>query len=98
MQEITMTGRHFDVTEPLKQFTREKFSRLERHFDRISGVNVIFGIEKLSQVAEATILVSGAKIHASAESADMYSSIDELVDKLDRKLKKHKEKIKDHRE
>lgn len=96
--QITMTGRRFELSQSLRDFTKEKFTRLERHFEQINGIEVIFDVEKLRQLAEATISVPGEKIHASAESEDMYSTIDELVDKLDRKIKKHKEKVKSHRE
>jgi putative sigma-54 modulation protein len=55
-------------------------------------------VEKLDHIAEATLLIVKGEIHASATSNDMYAAIDELVDKLDRQLIKHKEKINDHRE
>jgi putative sigma-54 modulation protein len=72
-------------------------SRLERHFDHITNVHVILGVEKERQKAEATIHVSRGKLFANAEQDDMYAAIDSLVDKLDRQLKKHKEKLSDHR-
>ena len=96
--QINIKGHRMEVTDALKAFTQEKFHKLERHFDKITAINVIFDVEKLRQIAEATILVSKGEIHASAESEDMYTAIDILVDKLDRQLIKHKEKIREHRE
>lgn len=96
--QITMTGRRFEVTPALRQYTSDKFSRLERHFDKINSSEVIFDVEKLRQMVEATINIPGGKIHASAEAEDMYAAIDKLADILDRKVKQHKEKIKNHRE
>src|SRR3989338_933395 len=96
--QINFTGHGLEVTPALRTFTKEKFDKLERHFDKITAINVIFDIEKLQQIAEATILVHKAELHASAASEDMYAAIDELVDKLDRQLIKHKEKIRDHRD
>jgi putative sigma-54 modulation protein len=90
--QITFKGHQFEVTPALKEFTTEKFDRLYRHFDRISNINVTFWLEKLENIAEATIHVPGNAIHASSKAADMYSAVDELIDKLDRQLKKHKEK------
>ena len=95
---INFTGHRMEVTPSLRAFTLEKFDRLERHFDKITSINVIFEVEKLRQIAEATILISKGEVHASSESDDMYSAIDTLVDKLDRQLIKHKEKMIDHRD
>lgn len=94
--EITFTGHKMEVTPALKNFTQEKFDKLERHFDKITAINVIFDVEKMRQIAEATILVAKGELHASSESSDMYTAIDELVSKLDRQLIKHKEKLRDH--
>ena len=96
--QINFTGHRMDVTPALRMFTEEKFDRLERHFDKITAINVVFDVEKLRQIAEATVLVAKGELHASSESEDMYAAIDSLVDKLDRQLKKHKEKIRDHRD
>ena len=91
--QINFTGHRMEVTPALKTFTQEKFDKLERHFDKITAINVIFDVEKLRQIAEATILVAKGELHASSESEDMYTAIDILVDKLDRQLIKHKEKL-----
>ncbi len=96
--QINFTGHRMEVTPALRSFTEEKFDKLERHFDKITAINVIFDVEKLRQIAEATILVAKGELHASSESEDMYTAIDILVDKLDRQLIKHKEKLRGHRE
>ena len=96
--QINFTGHGLDVTPALKTFSQEKLQKLERHFDKITTINVVFRIEKLMKIAEATVIVSKAELHAHAESEDMYASIDELVDQLNRQLIKHKEKIQDHRD
>lgn len=95
--QIHFVGHHIEVTQALKSFAEEKFEKLERHFDKITSIHVIFDVEKLSQIAEATIKIAKTEIHAKAETDDMYASIDELVDKLDRQLIKHKEKISTHK-
>lgn len=96
--QISFTGHQMEVTPALKEFTTEKFDRLTRHFDRISRVHVTFGVEKLNNIVEATIHVPGDALHASSAHGDMYSAIDLLIDKLDRQLKKHKEKESGHRD
>lgn len=96
--QINFTGHNVDVTPALRAYTEEKFNKLERHFDRITTINVVFDIEKLDQVAEASVLVAKGELHARSTSENMYTSIDDLVDKLDRQLLKHKEKMKGHRD
>lgn len=94
--QINLTGHHIEITDSLRNYVDTKFSKLERHFDHISNVHVILNVEKLSQKAEATMHLSGAEVFASSESQDMYAAIDSMVDKLDRQVIKHKEKLKKH--
>ena len=94
--QINLTGHHVEITDSLRNYVDTKFSKLERHFDHISNVHVILKVEKLAQKAEATMNLSGAEVFASSENQDMYAAIDSMVDKLDRQLIKHKEKLKKH--
>jgi putative sigma-54 modulation protein len=95
--QISVTGHHLDVTASLKAYVESKFEKLERHFDHVTDVHVILTVEKLLQKAEATVQISGGKIFAEDHQEDMYAAIDALVDKLDRQVKKHKEKLTKHR-
>ena len=94
--QINLTGHHIEITDSLRNYVDSKFSKLERHFDHISNVHVILNVEKLAQKAEATMHLSGAEVFASSENQDMYAAIDSMVDKLDRQVIKHKEKLKKH--
>lgn len=94
--QINITGHRLEVTPSIRNFTEEKFNKLERHFDQITSINVVFDVEKLRQIAEATVFVSKGELHASSEADDLYAAIDILIDKLDRQLIKHKEKIRNH--
>ncbi len=96
--QIQITGRNnMEITDALRDFTQKKLqSRLERFADKITSTQLIFSVDKLRQVVEAKIAVPGTEIIASAESDDMYKSVDELVDKLVRQLTRHKEKVTDH--
>lgn len=95
--QVNLTGHHVDLTDALRTYVDEKIARLERHFDHVTNVHVILGIEKLSQKAEATVHIAGADVFADATHEDMYAAIDALVDKLDRQVIRHKEKVKSHR-
>ena len=93
---MTITGLHMEVTPALKEYTSEKLARLEKRGDHITHIAVILTVEKLNQIAKATLHVKGAEIHASHESGDMYASIDGLVDKLNRQITKHRDSTTDH--
>jgi putative sigma-54 modulation protein len=94
--QLKLTGHHVDITPPLREYVRKKLDRVLRHFERVVDVHCVLTVEKLEHKAEATLGVSGAVIHADARHADMYAGIDALIDKLDRRVRKHKEKISDH--
>ncbi|HKL64315.1 MAG TPA: ribosome-associated translation inhibitor RaiA [Woeseiaceae bacterium] len=94
--QVDVTGHHVDVTPALKDYVRTKLERIERHFDHVTDVHCILTVEKLRHKAEATLRVSGATLYADATEEDMYAAIDGLMDKLDRQVRKHKEKLCDH--
>lgn len=95
--QLSLTGHHIDITPALRDRVSEKVGRLERHFDHLTDIHVILTVEKLRHKAEATINVPGERLHAESVEDDMYAAIDTLVDKLDRQVKKFKEKLTDHR-
>ncbi|MBS1212098.1 MAG: yfiA [Proteobacteria bacterium] len=94
--QLSITGHHVEVTDAMKNYVDEKFRRLERHFDQLIDVHVILSVEKLAQKAESTVMVNGATLFAEDTQPDMYAAIDALIDKLDRQIIKHKEKLSDH--
>jgi len=94
--QLDVSGHHVDVSQAMKGYVQTKFKKLERHFDNATHAHVVLTVEKLDKKAEATIHVSGANVFADAVNSDMYAAIDALTDKLDRQLKRHKEKLTDH--
>ncbi|MES2207240.1 MAG: ribosome-associated translation inhibitor RaiA [Pseudomonadota bacterium] len=94
---VHMTGHHVEVTPAIREYMSAKLERIKRHFDHVIDVNVIVSVEKLDQKVEATVHVSGKDIHAESTDQNMYAAIDNLADKLDRQLVKHKEKLTSHR-
>jgi putative sigma-54 modulation protein len=91
--QLSISGHHIDVTDSLKDYVTGKLTKLERHYDHITNVHVVLSVEKLVQKAEATLHISGAELFADANSEDLYAAIDALVDKLDRQVLKHKERV-----
>ena len=94
--QISVTGHHMDITESLYNHVSGKVEKIARHFDHVTNTNVVLLVEKTRHIAEATLNTKGAMIHASSTSDNMYASIDSMVQKLDRQVLKHKEKITDH--
>ena len=94
--QLHVTGHHVDVTAALKGYVEKKLDRIVRHSDHVIDVHCILSVEKVRHKAEATIFLSGGKVFADAVDEDMYAAIDALADKLDRSVKKHKEKLSDH--
>ncbi len=94
--QLNVSGHHVEVTESLRGYVETRIEKIERHFDLVSDVHCILTVEKLRHKAEATVNVNGGTIYADAIEEDMYAAIDGLVDKLDRRVRKHKEKLVDH--
>lgn len=91
--DVTMSGHHVELTQPLKDFTNEKLSKLDRHAQGITRAHVILSVDKNNQKAEAKLHYKGTDIFADETSVDLYAAIDGLIDKLDRQILKHKEKM-----
>ena len=94
--QINLTGHHVEITDSLRNYVDTKFEKLERHFDHINNVQVILNVEKIRQKAEAKMNLNGGEVFATSEHEDMYAAIDNLIDKLDRQVIKHKEKLQRH--
>lgn len=98
---LTISGHHLEVTPALRSYVTAKLDRITRHFDQVVDVKVLLSIEKQKekerrQHAECNIHVKGSDLFAECSNQDLYAAVDELVDKLDRKVVRHKDKIKDH--
>lgn len=96
--EIAIRGKNVELTDSLKEYIDEKVGRLERYLDSILAVDVTLTVEKNrsienTQRAEVTVHVNGNVIRAEEATVSMYSSIDIVVEKLERQLKKYKSKI-----
>ena len=89
---LNLTGHHVEITPAMRDYVTTKMDKIKRHFDNVIDVNVTLSVEKLKQNAEANVHVRGKDIFVETTNTNMYASIDSLVEKLDRKILKHKEK------
>lgn len=88
-------GQRFQVTEALRIHVEKKLNRLERYFESpiTSEINVTLSVTKGQHAVEVTIPLVGVMLRAEVKSEDMYASIDMVVDKLERQIRKHKTKV-----
>jgi putative sigma-54 modulation protein len=93
---LQISGHHLEITPAIHDYVTGKLERVVRHFDNVIDVNVILSVDKLKQKAEVTVHLSGKDIFVEAIEEDLYASVDCLVDKLDRQIQKHKQKLQDH--
>jgi len=94
---LQISGHHLEITSAIHDYVTGKLERVTRHFDNVIDVNVILSVDKLKQKAEVTVHLSGKDVFVEAVDEDLYAAVDGLVDKLDRKIQKHKQKVQDHR-
>ncbi|MEQ1525122.1 MAG: ribosome-associated translation inhibitor RaiA [Gallionella sp.] len=90
---LHLTGHHLEITPAIREYASGKFGKIKRHFDNVIDVNIILSVDKLRQKAEATVHMSGKDVFVECEDENLYAAIDTLVDKLDRQVVKHKEKL-----
>ena len=96
--QVTVIGRHIEATEALKQYATERFQRFEKYLPKNSQATITLSVvKKLHHIAEAMIKSNGMLIQASEETEEMYSSIDLLYEKIERRVRKYKERLTDHK-
>lgn len=94
---LNISGHHLEITPAIREHVLSKMEKVKRHFDNVIDVNIILSVNKLLQKAEATVHLPGKTIFVECDDANLYVAIDSLVEKLDRQIIKHKEKIAGHR-
>ena len=97
--KVNFTGRHVEVSEALKEHAHARLDKLASFLDDIIDVHVIFSVEKQHRhTAEITLKTRAANLVASAESQDMYGSLNQAVDKLEAQAHKILDKLSDRRQ
>ncbi len=91
--QITVKGKQIDLTDSLKSYASEKMSKISRYFDHIISAEVCLSVERNWHIAEVTVFGEGFDMRGEEKSKDMYNSIDRVIEKLERQLKKQKGKV-----
>ena len=98
---LTICGHHLEVTPALRAYVTSKLDRITRHFDQVVDVRVLLTVDNMKekekrQRAECSMHLKGRDLFAESAHADLYAAVDELVDKMDRQVVRHKDRIQDH--
>ncbi|HNY65066.1 MAG TPA: ribosome-associated translation inhibitor RaiA [Deltaproteobacteria bacterium] len=91
--QLDITFKNIDSTDALKDYATKRFSKLDKYVDKPSEVHVVLSVEKRRHTADVTLSADGVIINAVEITEDLYSAIDMVMDKLERQVKKHKEKL-----
>lgn len=95
--QVSTTFRHMEQSEALKSYAEEKLERVAKYIDEPIAAQVYFTVEKIRHIVEIVISGRGITTKASEATNDMYAAVDAVLDKIERQLKRYKEKLKDHK-
>ena len=90
---LSVSGHQLEVTPAIRGYVSDKIERIRRHFDHVVDAHVIISSTRVGQKAEVTLHVRGKDFFCESEERDLYAAIDLLIDKLDRQVLRHKEKL-----
>ena len=98
---IKILGHHVEITPAMRSHLEDKLKKISGHFDQVQNITVTLSINNekekdLRNHAEITLHLKGKDLFAEAHNGDMDHAMDLVVDKLDRQVLKHKEKVQDH--
>ena len=95
--QTSVTFKNLDPSEHLKNYVSEKLNRFDKYLYNPGEANVVLSVEKFRHIAEINIIGDRLNINGKEETEDMYSAIDMTLDKLEKQIKKNKQKVREHR-
>jgi putative sigma-54 modulation protein len=95
--DIMTTARHFELTPQIREYARKRLEKLQRYLERVDEVHVVLAAEKYRQIAEVTLRTRGTEIVSREESDEMMMSIDRVVDRIERQVKRLNARRKDRK-
>ncbi len=95
--QTSVTFKNLDPSDPLKIYVGDKLNRFDKYLDNPAEANVVLSVEKFRHIAEVKITGDRLNINGKEETNDMYSAIDMVLDKLEKQIKKSKQKTREHR-
>ncbi|MBN2406426.1 MAG: ribosome-associated translation inhibitor RaiA [Elusimicrobia bacterium] len=96
--KVNITARHLELTPALREYAEKRLQQVKKYTSKITTVHIIFNVEKDRHIAEVILHISRNKINARAIAGDMYAAIDIVMDKIIKQLRRHKDRVKEHRD
>lgn len=98
---LTISGHHLQVTPALRGYVTDKLTRMTRNFDQVTDIKVLLSVDNPKekdrrQRAECNIRVKGGELYAESAHEDLYAAVDQLIDKLNRQIVRHKDKTRSY--
>lgn len=94
---VVVTGRHMEMTDALRSYIEGGLGKIESHFDKVMDADVVLEVQKHRHIAEVNLHANGVRIHGKEASSDMYASVDAVMEKLERQVRKYKDRINQHK-
>jgi putative sigma-54 modulation protein len=95
--QITITARHFELTNAIRDYVESACEKLDKYFDQIINLHVILTLDNTRNICEISLHASKFSLQSESEENDMYLAIDTTVDRMENQLKKLKDKVTDHK-
>ena len=95
--QTSVTFKNLESSDHLKAYVSDKLNRFDKYLYNPAEANVVLSVEKFRHIAEINIIGDRLSINGKEETEDMYSAIDMALDKLEKQIKKNKQKIRDRR-
>jgi putative sigma-54 modulation protein len=96
--QTSVTFKNLEPSDPLKSYVKNKLEKLDKLLDNPAEANVVLSVEKIHHITEIKLTGDRLNVNCREKTGDMYSSIDKALDKLEKQIKKNKEKIRNHRQ
>ena len=96
--QISFTFRNMEAEEWLKDYVGKKLTRIERYIDKPVNASVVLAVEKFRNVAELNLSAKGITLQGREEAKEMTLAVDTVIDKVERQIKKHKQKVRNHKD
>lgn len=95
---ISVTGRHIEITDAIRDYTHDKLQHALLDYPRIESVHVILAVEKYRHLAEVVVQAPNhVRVEAKEETDDLYASIDSAIEKAEKQLRRHRDRVTDHK-
>lgn len=96
--KVNVTARHTDLTPPLREYAEKKVMAVKKYVEKITNVHIILNVEKDRHIAEVVLDISKNRLAATAVAGDMYGAIDMVTDKITKQVRRHMDKVKEHKD